>query len=284
MLTVAHKGHWTELAYRGWLPWGLSNTRSLSLQQPPFFLGGITPLLLQGCNMIFAMNVADLHTARSEKHLYIFLDEGGGFDFSPSGTKYFTLTSLTTRRSFPWDLTFPPLKYDLIEEGLDLEYFHASEDRQKVRDQVFSLIEDCLDTTRIDSLIVEKRKTAPALQPLVKFYPRMLGYLLQYVFQGVDSSQYEEVVVLTDRLPVKKKRQAVEKAIKTTLSNILPATVNYRVLHHESRSCIGLQVVDYCNWAIYRKWTKSDPRSYNRIKSSIRSEFDIFKSGQTYYY
>jgi len=230
------------------------------------------------------MDATDLHLNRLQSHLYIFLDEGGNLDFSPSGTHYFTLTCVTGKRPFLWDAAFPSLKHDLIEEGLDIEYFHAAEDRQRVRDQVFPLIEACLSSMRIDSLIVEKRKTGPSLQPLIRFYPEMLGYLLQYVFQGVESDRYEEVVVLTDRLPVKKKRQAVEKAIKTTLSRFLPPTTNYRVLHHESRSCAGLQVVDYCNWAIYRKWSRDDSRSYDLIKRAIRSEFDIFASGRTYYY
>jgi hypothetical protein len=234
--------------------------------------------------MIYIMNAQETAATSSTECLYIFLDEGGDFDFSNGGSKYFTLTSIAARMPFSWDQIFPPLKYALIEEGLNLEYFHASEDRQNVRDRVFSLIENCLGSMRIDSLIVEKRKTGPALQTLVNFYPRMLGYLLKYVFQGVSSGQYKSVIVLTDRIPVKKKRRAVEKAIKTTLSSILPFATNYRVLHHESRSCFGLQVTDYCNWAIYRKWTRDDLRSYNRIKTAICSEFDIFESGRTYYY
>ncbi|MBE9503683.1 MAG: hypothetical protein IME96_05860 [Proteobacteria bacterium] len=36
-----------------------------------------------------------------ENTLYMFIDEGGNFDFSPKGTKYFTLTCLTEKRPFP---------------------------------------------------------------------------------------------------------------------------------------------------------------------------------------
>ena len=35
-----------------------------------------------------------------DRFLYIFLDEGGNFDFSKNGTKYFTVTSLTKERPF----------------------------------------------------------------------------------------------------------------------------------------------------------------------------------------
>jgi hypothetical protein len=71
---------------------------------------------------------------------YILLDEGGNFDFSPKGTRLFTLTSVTKVRPFQIAPVLDHLKYDLIETGLDLEYFHASEDRQPVRDQVFTAI------------------------------------------------------------------------------------------------------------------------------------------------
>ena len=62
--------------------------------------------------------------------------------------------------------------HKLIDLGTNLEYFHAAEDRQAVRDEVFAVIKT-LDNIRVDSLIVEKRKTAPAIRPLNRFYPEM---------------------------------------------------------------------------------------------------------------
>jgi len=72
--------------------------------------------------------------------LYIFLDEGGNLDFSPNGTKFFTVSTITKCRPFALDADLLALKYDLLEESLDLDCFHASEDRQLVRNRVFSLI------------------------------------------------------------------------------------------------------------------------------------------------
>ena len=57
--------------------------------------------------------------------LYIFLDEGGNMDFSPSGTKYFTLTSLSKERPFEAHKPLCELKYNLIELGTEIEYFRA---------------------------------------------------------------------------------------------------------------------------------------------------------------
>ncbi|WP_448508115.1 DUF3800 domain-containing protein, partial [Immundisolibacter sp.] len=71
----------------------------------------------------------------------------------------------------------------------------------------------------------------------------------------------DEVIVITDTIPIQKKRQAVEKAIKGALSAMLPAGMRYRILHHASRSHYGLQVADYCNWAVFRKWQKGSRNS-----------------------
>jgi hypothetical protein len=90
--------------------------------------------------------------------------------------------------------------------------------------------------------------------------------------------------VFTDRVPVNKHRKAVEKAVKTILVEALPTGTRFRVYHHESKSNLDLQIADYCNWAIYRRWTSSDDRSYNVIRPAVCSEFDIFLDGTQFYY
>src|SRR5712691_2186298 len=137
------------------------------------------------------------------RFLYIFLDEAGDFDFSPHGSRYFIMASVTRERPFGDYSEFIDLKYGLVEQGMDIEYFHASEDRQAVRDRVFDIIQRNLTGMRIDAVIVEKRKTGPALRAETRFYPRMLGYLLRYVLERHSLDQYSEVIVFTDRIPIK---------------------------------------------------------------------------------
>lgn len=218
------------------------------------------------------------------QYLYIFLDEGGNFDFSINGTKYFVLTSISKTRPFEAYKEMTELKYDLIESGLDMEYFHASEDRQAVRDEVFEIVKKHLEGIRIDSLIIEKRKTGKSLQVEEKFYPEMMGYLIKYVLNGINLTEIKEVLIFTDSIPNKRKREAIEKAIKKVLKRVLPDTLNYKIFHHASKSNFDLQIIDYCNWAVYRKWESNDSRSYMYIVNAIKSEFDIFEAGTTYYY
>jgi len=220
----------------------------------------------------------------ADRFLYIFLDEAGNLDFSANGTKYFLLGALTKERPFNAYKELTELKYDLVELGTELEYFHASENAQPVRNRVFEIIRRNLGGVRIDALVVEKRKTGPALQTEEAFYPRMLGYLLKYILRQHDLRLFKEVIVFTDAIPVRKKRGAIEKIIKTTLASQLPAGACYRLIHHESKSNFDLQIADYCTWAIYRKWNSGDVRSYQHIQPAVTSEFDIFRTGTTHYY
>ncbi len=218
------------------------------------------------------------------RFLYIFLDEAGNFDFSAKGTQYFLLGCITKERPFDASHELNELKYDLVEKGIGIEYFHAAEDQQATRNEVFKVICDHLTGVHYDAVIVEKRKTGPSLQMPVKFYPKMLGYLLKYVLESHDLTKYKEVIVFTDRIPIAKKKKSVEKTIKETLAAIIPSSSSYRIYHHDSKSNYDLQIADYFNWGVYRKWSRGDFRSYDLIKSVIRSEFDIFRTGNTKYY
>ena len=216
--------------------------------------------------------------------LYIYLDEAGNFDFSAKGTRYFMLGSVALERPFGFFEPLTELRLDLLEKGLDVERFHASEDAQSTRNAVFDVVKRHLGGMHIDATIVEKRKTGPALRADERFYPEMLGYHLSYVLKSFRLADFTRVVIVTDALPLQRKRKAIEKAVKQTLAKMLPADVPYSAHHHDSKSNLGLQVADYCTWAIYRKWDQGDQRSYNIISSAVRSEFDFFRRGVTFYY
>jgi hypothetical protein len=211
---------------------------------------------------------------------YLFLDESGNFDFSLKGTKYFTITCITKNRPFEVYNKMIDLKYDLIESGNNIEFFHASEDKQIIREKVFNIIKEFLSRIRIYSIVVEKRKTNSHLQKEERFYPEVLGYLLKNILKDYTISS--KIIIITDKIPVNKKREIIEKSIKKILKTFLPPNMSYVILHHDSKSNICLQIADYCNWAIYRKWEKNDCRSYDLIYKSIQNELVYFNSKNKY--
>ncbi len=213
---------------------------------------------------------------------YIFLDESGNFDFSKTGTRYFVLTSVSAQRPFHWFGSLDGFKYDCIEYGLEDEYFHCANDNRHVRGRVFGIIADNLDGLRIDSLVVDKRKISPALREDRLFYPHMLGRLLKSVMPNELVSGVDSVIVITDTIPVNRKRRAIERGIRGVLAAMLPTGMEYRILHHNSRSHYGLQVADYCCWAIHRKWQTGESVWFDLIKPAVRSESAIFHEGQAH--
>jgi len=220
----------------------------------------------------------------NNRFLYVFLDESGNLDFTPKGTKYFLIGSITKERPFEACKEMMELKYDLAEDGDPVEYFHAAEDVQTTRNAVFRIIKKHLAGVHVDTLIVDKRKTSPGLQQEMRFYPEMLGNLLRHILSRVQLEPFKEVIVFTDRVPINRKKEALEKAIKRTLSVTLPAGTRYRIVHHDSKSNFDLQIADYCNWAVYRKWERGDQRHYDLIAPAVRSERDIFQADSRYYY
>ncbi len=204
---------------------------------------------------------------------YIFLDESGNFDFSASGTRYLVLTSVGMRRPFPTSDRLNDYKYECIEQGTDIEYFHCYDDRKNVRNAVFDVIAAHLDALRIHCLVVEKAKTDPALRETARLYPWMLGYLLRRALREELHAGADEVIVITDTIPVNKKRKAVEKSIQLAVARKQSPGFKFRILHHQSRSHYGLQIADYCCWAIFRKWQRGESAWYDRIRPAVRGEF-----------
>ncbi|SFT15294.1 Protein of unknown function [Sulfitobacter marinus] len=219
--------------------------------------------------------------------LYVFLDEGGDLNFSSTGSKFFTLTCVSLCRPFLLHTKLDTYKYDLIEfwkePRIDLEYFHCADDNRFVRERVFSLLAEELPRKSVDAVVIEKSKTGPSLRAEEKFYPKMLGYLLRYALEQCPSD-VAEVVVITDAIPINRKRRAIEKSIKQTLKSMLPKKTPYRIMHHASRAHYGLQLADYLNWSILRKWEKGEDETYKKISHLVRSEFEIFRTGVRHYY
>jgi hypothetical protein len=213
--------------------------------------------------------------------VFLFFDESGNLDFSRNGTKYYVFGALTTRDPAALLRPLSDLRYRLIAQGMDLEAFHASEDRQVVRDEVFDVLSTC-GGFEFDAVIVEKRKVNPVLHDQVRFYVQFADYLLSYVFRR-HSDPNDRIVVLTGRLPVKRKKQAVEKVFKSYIRQNLGGRP-FNVLHHSMGSHACLQAADYCTWAVYKKWKDGETRPYDLIRPFVISEFDILRRGTEYFY
>ncbi|MBE0415290.1 MAG: DUF3800 domain-containing protein [Dehalococcoidia bacterium] len=216
-------------------------------------------------------------------YLYVFIDVSGNYDFSNTGTKHLVLTSLLCTDIVPGTIELYALKHETIDQGIDIEQFHAAEDKQAVRDKVFDIISG-LNHIRIDSVIVEKRKTDPSLRPLRIFYSMMIENLLKYPFdpRGIDVSRFDKVFIFLDR-ESGSGREELKKAVKLSLARHLGG-IPYAICMHPSGTHPYLQMVDYCSWAIYVKWERREYRPHQKIANLVKSEFPIFAYGTVEHY
>jgi hypothetical protein len=110
----------------------------------------------------------------------------------------------------------------------------------------------------------------PDIRSGQRFYPLYAAQLLGAVFTHYPDL-HEPIVIVTDRLPIKRDQTAAAKAFKTYVRNYLGTRV-FVLVHHSSAAHGALQAADYCMWAIHRKWARKDARSYALIQPFVRSE------------
>jgi hypothetical protein len=219
--------------------------------------------------------------------LNVFLDESGNFDFSNNSgaSEWLLLTSVATADPSEGVAELYAAKHALIAEGFELEYFHASEDRQAVRDKVFQVIRN-MESLRIDGLAVRKRKLNPAWRVRHEFYPRMIEYLLRYTFHhlGVDVRQYDRVHLFMDKVQLpRREKEALFRGIKQFMARHLGG-MPYQIMMHSSCAHLYLQVADYCCWALSVRRERNEGRPYEAIRRLVRSDYDIFASGSKNWY
>lgn len=240
-------------------------------------------------------------TTTQPKTLYLFIDESGNFDFSPKGTKYFILSGLITADPISKREALVKLRYKLLTEGIDQEYFHATEDLQAVRNQVYAFLASLGNSYEVRAVAARKNKTNPVLykESYVKkkrliervtgmgLYRKLCECLLQYIFNG-KLNHIDKIIVVLGSLYVGEKKKIILRTLKHFLKKIFPKETfpnfSFEIYSHQTCADLNCQLADYCCWAISVRAERGEERPFEVIKSQIKSVFDIFKSGSPEYY
>lgn len=215
--------------------------------------------------------------------VYVFGDEAGNFDFrvGHGASKFFIVGSVTMADCDAGERLLD-LRREMAWQSVALDStFHATEDSQIVRDEVFQLLQG-LDF-RIDATVVEKRKAQPHLHKNSEYFYKLAWHMhFKYVAPRIVKSR-DELLVVVASIGTKKRQKGVRLGIADVINQSAPVS-RWEVAFWPANSDPCLQIADYCTWAIQRKWEKGDERSYDLVKDKIVSEYDIFKWGSTYYY
>ena len=213
----------------------------------------------------------------------VYADESGNFNFSrdQGASRFFILTSVTLlSHDIAQDLQ--DLRRQLVWDGHDISGpFHATEERQAVRDEVFRTLDK--HEFRIDCTVLDKPKCLPRLRRTDEsFYKTAWFYHLKHVTPRIITDS-DELFLVAASLGTKKKRNLFHEAVKNVVYQVA-ATSPYRTASWPAAIEPCLQVADYCSWALQKKWEHGDLRSYDLIKDKIQTEFDLFETGDQLYY
>jgi len=218
---------------------------------------------------------------------YVFADEAGDFEFSrkPPASKYFIVCAISMD-SCDIGHALLELRRQLIWGGQQVgAYFHASEDRQAVRDRVFDLIRPA--DIRIHATVMEKSKAIPKTRvSKERFYQYGWFYLFKFVANKIVTKDHE-LMVTTASMGTKKGQASFTACVNDVLQQTVPLKREQWVTSFcpaAADPCI--QIADYCAWAIQRKWESDgvDVRSYNLIAHQVAYEYDLWAHGTKHHY
>ena len=194
---------------------------------------------------------------------FIFTDEAGDFAFKRG------VNILRLRRQLAW-------------EKLPIgDYFHASEDKQVIRDRVFEAIRG--EPFRVDATILEKSKAQPHIRADdAIFYKYAWWYHFKHIGPQI-AYRADELHITTASLGTRRRRAIYTASVNEVVAQVLKG-VTWITTFTPAGCDPCLQLADYCTWAIQKKWEKGDERSYALIQSRIASEFNLWRRGRTHYY
>ncbi|HEX6632040.1 MAG TPA: DUF3800 domain-containing protein [Gemmatimonadaceae bacterium] len=214
---------------------------------------------------------------RVDAPLFLFFDESGSFQWTDASAPLYHFGVVTTFRPAVLEHALAPIRLELFGATGD-QRLHASEDRQAVRDRVFGALRRA-GAFEFDAITIDKRRLPESLLDPAAFYPHFAALLLDAVFDR-HALHRGRVVLVTDRLPLNRKRGAVEKAFKTYMRRRLPVPREFTLVHEPSGSFAGLQAADYCTWAVHKLRLHHDERPYAQILPFVRRVVEVGVDGE----
>ncbi len=217
--------------------------------------------------------------------LYAFADEAGDFNFSnhQRASRYFIVCTMTCHSCSSLGGALLDLRRELIWDGQAVgECFHATEDKQAVRDRVFALLQ--AQDFQVQATIMEKAKAQPQTRLTNHlFYKYGWYYHLKFAapkFLG----NATEVLMTTASVGTQKGQAVFSAAVNDVAQQVIRGGRRWRTNFCRSIADPCLQAADYCTWALQKKWERGDARSYDLIKDRVVHEVDMWAHGTKRYY
>lgn len=208
--------------------------------------------------------------------LFLFIDESGNFDFSSKGTKHFVMAGVAALAPLSSAASIQSLRYRLLAEGIDIEGFHASEDSQHVRNEVFHTLES-ISNIKAHAIYAEKKLALPSLQTPEQMHSLLGKALVKYAIKAYAKDDYDSVVVVFDKALTSKQRGVFHSIVKPELKTLGNP---FHIYFHQMLSDSNGQIADYVSWSKFVQLERAEHRPWQALMNSVHpTDFNIFRNG-----
>lgn len=196
--------------------------------------------------------------------LYLVFDESGNFDFGNSGTQYFVLACVGTLRPISSIERLLSVRYQLLREGLAINSFHASQDRQHVRNMALSAISKSRPL-QIASVSVRKTETPKSKMTREDLFTSCAIRLLACFMKELYIAEIERIVLIFDvALPNRERSHCLGELKKLLKDSGKGFSVYFQGLSSEY---LG-QIADYVAWSKYVSLERGESRPINQLRAA----------------
>ncbi|WP_307980366.1 DUF3800 domain-containing protein [uncultured Senegalimassilia sp.] len=219
-----------------------------------------------------SMSAGASTTAKQQPEtVYMYLDESGNFDFGPNGSEMFIMTCVVMNRPFRLSHVLMDYRYDCLENGVEIEKFHACEDTRDVRLGVYRRLAALGSGVRAYSVSIEKDQVPEDMRKASALYSEVFSWIVEEVYRNECGPDTAKAIVVTDSLPKQARKKEVEGPLKTFMKRVFQNNgIPYSLMHHCSSCDPNLQVADYFCWAVHRKLVKGFDWPYSVIEGFVK--------------
>ena len=197
--------------------------------------------------------------------LFMFIVESGNFDFSERGTRHFVMAGVIALAPLGTVNELQALRYRLLAQGQDIRQFHASEDRQAVRDEVFDIMPRLSDVN-VHVVFGTKMNAGADLRNDAAFHALFGGSLVQFAVDSHAASEYRQIVVVFDQALTKSKQGVFHAAVKQQLKALgKPFHLYFQPMIADMNG----QLADYVSWSKFVQLERGEGRPWAAVRQSL---------------
>ena len=207
-------------------------------------------------------------------------------NFSPQASSHVVVAALNVIQSPEsvmgayWQLRHDLYIHPPIDTGIQGVYrnkrFHAANDPQVVRNRVFEIICENLESLAVHVLVLEKSRVHEHLRTDSWLYEKLYYFTTKSILtRSTWATGAQGVRQLIDHTEDNRLRKDSVRGIRKAEAEV-EAKSRSEIYHTTSFAHPFLQLADYFCWAVYRKYENDDDRSYRLIEKAIENEWRLF--------